>query len=763
MIEAINLLRNIGTFDSVDSGAHLPLQKVALIYAENGRGKTTLASTFRSLSSGDPLPVTERHRLGAQHPPHIVISSGAGQSVFENGAWNQPLPTIVVFDDEFVAQNVCSGMKVEAGHKQKLHELIIGARGVQLNAALQLHVDRIEQHNRDLQAKGAEIPADAREGLTVDAFCALEEQDDIDEAVQEAERALAAGRKADAIRQHPLFLTIALPRFDVDAIQELLARDLPGLEANAAARVQTHLAKLGHAGEVWVGEGMSRIANASEGEESEVCPFCAQPLDGSVLIAHYQEYFSDAYRELREAIDDMVREISNIHSGEIQAAFERSVRVAGETRQFWSEFLALPEIGLDTAAIFRSWKGALEAVQELLSRKQAAPLEPLAIDGALADALATYHDICAEVKALSERLAATHEQIEIVRERAAAADIDVLQADLNTLSAIRNRRRPEIAALCDAYLEEKRLKSETEQARDTAREALNVYRNEVFPTYGEAINDYLRRFNAHFRLHNVTSVNIRGGSSCNYSVLVNQVAVPLQGDAGEPSFRNTLSAGDRNTLALAFFFASLENDPTRAQKVVVIDDPITSLDEHRSLTTIQEMRRLADAVEQIIVLSHTKPFLCDIWQGTATTLRSACRIVRAGEGSTIAAWDVNQDCVTEHDRNHAMVLAYVQNGAGDNERAIASALRPIMEAFMRVGYPEDFPPGSLLGPFIGVCEQREGSPQQILSPADRQEVRDLLDYANLFHHDTNAAFQTVTINDHELLQFAQRVLAFARR
>jgi hypothetical protein len=85
------------------------------------------------------------------------------------------------------------------------------------------------------------------------------------------------------------------------------------------------------------------------------------------------------------------------------------------------------------------------------------------------------------VKALSERLGATHEQIEIVRERAEAADIDVLQADLNTLSAIRNRRRPEIAALCDAYLEEKRLKSETEQARDTAREALNEYRNEVFP------------------------------------------------------------------------------------------------------------------------------------------------------------------------------------------------------------------------------------------------------------------------------------------
>jgi wobble nucleotide-excising tRNase len=83
------------------------------------------------------------------------------------------------------------------------------------------------------------------------------------------------------------------------------------------------------------------------------------------------------------------------------------------------------------------------------------------------------------------------------------------------------------------------------------------------------------------------------GSAISYSVLINAVAVPLAtGNPLGPSFRNTLSAGDRNALALAFFFASLERDPQRAQKIVVIDDPISSLDEHRSLVTIQEMRRL---------------------------------------------------------------------------------------------------------------------------------------------------------------------------
>jgi molybdenum-dependent DNA-binding transcriptional regulator ModE len=73
------------------------------------------------------------------------------------------------------------------------------------------------------------------------------------------------------------------------------------------------------------------------------------------------------------------------------------------------------------------------------------------------------------------------------------------------------------------------------------------------------------------------------------------------------------------------------------------------------------------------------------------------------------------------------------------------------------------PPGSLLGPFIGMCQQRVGTPQEILSATDTAELRDLLDYANQFHHDTNPVWQTVTINDSELIHFSQRVMAFTRR
>ena len=190
---------------------------------------------------------------------------------------------------------------------------------------------------------------------------------------------------------------------------------------------------------------------------------------------------------------------------------------------------------------------------------------------------------------------------------------------------------------------------------------------------------------------------------------------------------------------------------------------MTSLDEHRALTTVQQMRRLVENVEQVIVLSHSKPFLCGLWEGADTHIRSALKIVRSNPGSSFASWDVTQDCITEHDRRHTLVRDYLVNAHGPDERAVAAALRPILEAFIRVSYPEWYPPGTLLGQFLGLCQQREGTPDEILSRDDRLELRATLDYANLFHHDTNPAWQTANINDLELSLFARRTLAFTRR
>ena len=762
-LDRIQLLRNIGQFDSVNAGGQLPLTKLSLVYAENGRGKTTLAAILRSAGSGDPQAVAERQRLGAAHPPHVVLTrSGGAQVVFQNGGWSAPLPGVAVFDDLFVAQNVCAGIEIETLHRQNLHELILGAQGVALSGHLQTHVARIEEHNRSLRTLGDAIPAAERGNLSQDAFCALPAQAAIDADIQEAERNLAAAQSADAVHQAPLFADLSLPDFDTGAINALLGHTITDLEAAAAASVQNHLAKLGQGAAAWVSQGMQRVAGASAGHDHEVCPFCAQDLGGSPLIRHYQAYFSTAYEGLKNQVAEGIEALGKTHGGIVQLAFERSVRTEERTRTFWSSFLHLPEFTIDTAALSRAWTTARDAVAGVLAAKQAAPLEGIQLTDAEMAAVSAYQTAKAEVIACAEALKACNDQINIVKERAAAANMATLLADVARLKSVRARHTEPTATRCAAYLAEKAAKTQTELHRVQARQALDDYRQNIFPAYEAAINAYLTKFNAGFRLGAVDSVNNRGGSSCTYSVLINNAAVPLTSDNG-PSFRNTLSAGDRNALALAFFFASLEQDPHLAQKIVVIDDPMTSLDEHRSLTTVQEMRRLLPRVAQVVVLSHSKPFLCALWEGASTADRSAMRLARVAIGSTLTAWDVRQDCITEHDRRHELVSGYLQAADPAVELAVAAALRPILEAFVRVAFPAAFPPGGLLGPFLGICEQRVTTAQQILGQADIAELRALLDYANLFHHDGQPAWTPPGINDQALVNFAQRTLAFAKR
>lgn len=763
MVSHIALLNNVGQFDAVTPGPQLPFSRITMLYAENGRGKTTMASIFRSLSNGDPKLIADRHRVGAAAPPQIVVESGPGlQHAFHNGAWSAPLPELVVFDDAFVAENICSGIEIEAGHRQNLHELILGAQGVALNRALQGHVATIEEHNRQLRLKEAAISANARFGFGVEDFCALPAFADVDTRIAEAERSLAAAQAAAAVQAEPIFAPLSLPAFDVDGLNALLARSIAALDADAAARVKAHLGMIGASGERWVGEGVTILAEAGQPWEDKNCPFCAQPLAAAAIIKHYQAYFSDEYSSLKTALAAAIREIGSTHSGEAPAAFEREIGVALKRRTFWAQFLDVLEITVDTADIARAWKAARDAVQSALDAKRAAPLDAMTMDAKALAAIDVFHGKCAEIVQVSTSLTGLNDQIAIVKEQAQAANVAALTADLNKLKAIQSRHSPQIAPRCDEFLAEKAAKQATETARDQARTALDNYRQNIFPTYEAAINNYLGRFNAGFRLGGVNAVNNRGGSSATYNVVINNVDVPLTANAG-PSFRTALSAGDRNTLALAFFFASLEQNANIANIIAVIDDPMTSLDDHRSLVTIQETRGLMDRVRQVIVLSHSKPFLIALWKAAPRNDRTAMRIARAAVGSALERWDVDHDSITEHDRRFARAMAYVQQADPAQERTVAADLRYMLEAFLRVAYPDHFPPGAMVGQFWTLCQQRANTPNQILSQADTVELRSLLDYANRYHHDTNPTYQTENINDAELANFATRTLAFIRR
>ena len=765
MLNCFKLICNIGVFDSVPATQPVALDKLTLIYAENGRGKTTLAAMLRSLATGNAQSIQERARLGATHPPHIVIERlGITQAlVYQNGSWSQTHDSIVIYDDTFVDDNVYSGLDVDADHRQNLHQLIVGAQGVALANRVDHLADTISSLNREIRERASAIPASARGTMSADAFCALAARQDIDNAIRSAERTLSAVNEAEAVRTTSFFSSIALPIVDFPAIEALLLRDLPSLNAKAAEQVRKHLASLGEGGEAWVAEGVAFANRIKEANVDTACPFCEQSLARSSLIEHYEVYFSQAYSELKQAISSKLEELDTLLGGDAPAAFERTAGTVERARLFWSKLCDVPAVAMDAPAVATAWTEARDALRALLLAKQSSPLEKVAFDEGATKKIEAYRFASGIVADTNAALQAAATTIAAVKQRAASGNAATGTAEVAKLKAIKARCSTSISPLCQAYLDVVAKKDAAEARKQTARQALDQYRATVFPTYEASINRYLTRFNAGFSLAEVKPANPVGRPSTNYAIKINNVVVPLNSSGpGRPCFKTTLSAGDRNALALAFFFASLERDSQLTSRVIVIDDPVSSLDDGRTVTTVQEIRHLVDKVKQVIVLSHSKRFLCSIWERADTTCRKAIEVKRSQTGSDLVEWSVDQDCITEYDINHAVLRDYDESNAG-SRRQVAQAIRPVLEGFLRVAFPAYLKPGMVLGPFENLVGQRIGQVGEILNQDDYRELTDIRTYANKFHHDTNPAWQTEAINDTELVGFVRRTLGFARR
>lgn len=768
MLTAFKFIKRIGKFHEVTSGSSLALARLSLVYAENARGKTTLSAILRSLSTGQPGHILERWRLGESDQPLAVLESSTGTTTFQNGSWSTTHPEIAIFDDVFVAENVHAGMQVDGEHRHNLHELIIGARGVRLNEELQAEIAKNEAHNKALARKSELIPTRLRGSLSPDAFSDLVEIPDLPGRIQEAERALSAARENYSISRREPLPALGLPRFNVTQLREVLSATLVTLEREAMAQVQSHIRAIGSGGEAWIADGSSRANNLAEKGSNE-CPYCGQLLKGSHLVQHYQAYFSDAYRGLKGEVESVGKTLSAQHSDSAVAAFERNVRIAQEARTYWSRFAEIPPLGIDIQAIIDDWRAASVPLLEALRRKYVAPLEEQILDPSVAAAIDRFHTHVEQIDDVDAETRRLNGLIALVKERASSANVAVLEQDLKKLQLNAARYSDEGREVAARYIAERTAKAETKQRMDLARAALEAYRTTVFPAYQERINHYLGRLNASFRLERVLPVNHRAGSSAGYYVLIDAIGVPVPlvpEKPNGPSVKSTLSAGDRNTLALAFFLSSIDLDPDPKKRIVLFDDPMTSLDAHRTSATCDEILALSGRVEQVLVLSHSMPFLCDLWERAKTNNpKASLQIMRDKQNtSTFAAWDVSRDMITEHDKRAELVLKYLDNPAGIESRRVAEALRPILEASLRVSFPDWFPPHTNLGDFRSRCLNVVGKAEEKLSGDELDELGKLTNYGNRFHHDSNpSGYATAAVNDSELSNFASRTIKFMRR
>jgi wobble nucleotide-excising tRNase len=153
MLEKFISIKNVGRFRDCCPRGDVTFRKLTLIFAENGRGKTTLCAVLRSLQTGQPEFISERKTLGSNDRAFAQIRLSGNNFIFGNNAWAAIYPDIAIFDSVFVHNNVYAGDYVDHEQKKNLYRVIVGAQGVQLAIIIDDLDGKIRTTNSDMNAR----------------------------------------------------------------------------------------------------------------------------------------------------------------------------------------------------------------------------------------------------------------------------------------------------------------------------------------------------------------------------------------------------------------------------------------------------------------------------------------------------------------------------------------------------------------------------------------------------------------------------------
>ena len=590
-------------------------------------------------------------------------------------------------------------------------------------------------------------------GMTVQAFVALREDAQIDEKIAAKEQELQAVQRATQLQQRAGLTAVTVPVFPA-AFAQLLAKTFANVEADAERRVTGHIAHHGMQGrgETWLSEGLGYVVG-------EKCPFCGQGVAGVELIGAYRSFFSREYHALRDEVTAMNGLVGGAIGDLVSAAIKQTLLQNNSSVEFWQSYCTIALPALPEAGSVGEVMAALrQSAQALLQTKAGTPLDAVAPDDDFTSALGAFEGLRTSLGTYNAAVATASAAITARKRQAQAANARDVENALAKLKAQKARHTEAVRRLCASATRLEREKTTLEGNKGTAREQLDAHTRQVISQYGQSINRYLERINAGFKITTLTHTYRGGPPSTSYQILINQNAVDL-GDAAtpadRPSFRNTLSAGDRSSLALAFFLAQLEQDANRADKVVVFDDPFTSLDSFRRNHTAHQIQRCGETCAQVILLSHDTAFLHLLWERVPTADRKALWLARVGEeNTTIAEWDIERAVKARYHADIDTLQRFVSLGQGEPMDVIQK-IRPVIEAYCRTLYPTQFGEQEMMGSIVTKI-RNEGAGHPLYPIVE--DLDELNMYCRRYHHGENPNAASEPIDDAELQGYVKRTL-----
>jgi wobble nucleotide-excising tRNase len=682
MIKKIKKIKKLGVFSDFEWDVKLSdFGRYNLIYGLNGSGKTTLSNLMAGLPSAS---------VSSYPDLEYELETEAGTV-----RTDQPLPVKVrVFNRDYVANNVhrISGRArpiLILGEENKKIADEIAADETALSERRR-QIAKFEERSSDVAKRRGKIFSDIAKtigmntsGLATRTYRKPEAEKDFASLSSKAlldDLEVAANVAELKQQEKPDVAAIRVPRLRSGQGDKLLSEFLNMLSAAGtdlcSQTVESKLIdRLKQNADIaqWIERGIA----LHEAHASRKCEFCEQTLPPARMMA-LAAHFNEADRKLKNEIDCLLKLLvaaeQTIHGlqfpdkanlyDELQVAYQTSVE----------RFAAAKEALLVRIASFRA----------SMEEKKAKTTEIVALVAPLeaADLIACIEAANAEIKKHNGKTADFKALKEAARKKLEAHYLSTVFDEVKTLEHALEHDRLEIVRLNDGD-------SQGSGAIGVAAlaERIEVNRAKISSTHkgcqdiNDALKTFLGRDELQFKVDEDGYVLMRG----------KKVA-------------ENLSEGERTAIGFVHFVIHLEDaDFDRASGIIVVDDPVSSLDSNSMFQAFAFLKNAVQDAKQIFLMTHNFDFLRLLvnWTSHIPHSKQRCKYYMiknscGRSGDRVASLETLDRLLYEHESEYhylfKLLYTFQGNGTIESVYHVPNIARKLLDTFLMFRVPNNAKP-----------------------------------------------------------------------
>lgn len=601
MIKKINQITNVGKFESFSSTVNF--DKNNIIFGFNGAGKSTLSDIFYSLAHIDKESlITRRVTLKrdenepAKQISIILSDENSNYYEFDNSHWTNVPDNIFVFNDQYVREHVfvskeLKGNTVPIGMGSEGVKYMSQREQVQKDIA-QLMTDMNNNINilssagfkfRDVTSSKITQRVNIKRYDTISRFELYPLSSEI--FIREKIRTQTKYSKEldDMQKCHDLYLTISgLTLIDKSVITKTI-RKIPRITSKEIARYLS--STLTTADISWAVKGYKAQ------KDQTICPLCGQTIADRKAINFFNKLGKYVKQHQDENVQVFCTTLKNC-AGQLNSIdIQKKINIFNEIIQLLNSINLLRK--KDTLRLQKglSWDDSntnrLKDIINKIYDKADNPYVNIAFTDKEKECLTLLNSVIKNISILGEIIDGCQNRLETKIEKSLSIDEMSMRCELSFGSL-----RP--------YMET--LKSQAYHMKQLNHK-LEILNKEIDDCYNQiqlqTVNAFLSKLN--------TNIKIEVLNKKYYIRLKN--FLPMEYAKGED---NTIfSEGEQKAIAFAYFLSEIkEHEITNSNRVIVIDDPINSMDLCRkSIISYQLAEFMKEDNTQLIILTHDITFI----------------------------------------------------------------------------------------------------------------------------------------------------------